>query len=479
VPEAVLALDAMGRRYPDAVTEALGDVESTSGSKVPRSLAISSRSGKTTLRVAACLLAALLGATTLLGQPREVWAAGPVDATKWLVEAQNADGGFGVSPGSASDPAMTGWVMLALEATGRNPLDIHQSGRSPMDFLRKHAETIDTTGDLERTILALSGAGVNARQFANQNLVKRLSGRRAADGSFEGQVNLTAFGILALRSVGATGAAVSGAAKWLRQSQNADGGWGLRPGSVSEPDTTGAVLQALAAAGASGLGGGVTYLRSTQEADGGWALLAQGPSNSPSTAWSVQGLIAAGVNPASVQINGRSGVEFLNARRQNDGHYRYSKSSDQHPVWTTAQALPAVSRKAFPLAVVTQGGGGSSSTGTDGSAGSGGSEQPGLIPPSAGSGRGALGDGLDPGPSAGASDNSGPVDEGLGSGGVPEGERVKTREGGAITVDPTPPLPSQPQALSDGSDWPFVVLGAGILLALTGLGVLYYRGPIF
>ncbi len=60
-----------------------------------------------------------------------------------------------------------------------------------------------STGDLERTILALEGAGVSPRGFGGRDLVAELRRRRSASGSFEGQVNLTAFGILALRAAGA------------------------------------------------------------------------------------------------------------------------------------------------------------------------------------------------------------------------------------------------------------------------------------
>ncbi len=35
-----------------------------------------------------------------------------------------------------------------------------------------------------------------------------------------------------------------------------------------------------------------------------------------------------------------------------DGHYSYSASSDQTPIWVTAQVLLATERKAFPLAAV-------------------------------------------------------------------------------------------------------------------------------
>ena len=53
-----------------------------------------------------------------------------------------------------------------------------------------------------------------------------------------------------------------------------------------------------------------------------------------------------------MRANGRSPFDYLARRQAGDGHYRYSSSSDQTPVWVTGQALLAVNRKAFPLAAV-------------------------------------------------------------------------------------------------------------------------------
>ena len=211
-----------------------------------------------------------------------------------------------------------------------------------------------STGDLERTILALEGAGVDPRGFGGRDLVAELRKRRSRSGSFEGQVNLTAFGILALRAAGASASALARSAAWLRGAQNDDGGWGFQPQVASDPDSTGAALQALAAAGSSrrATARGASYLRRVQRSDGGFALAEGGPTNSQSTAWAVQGLIAAGANPAAVRTNGRSPFDYLARRQAGDGHYRYSSSSDQTPVWVTGQALLAVNRKAFPLAAV-------------------------------------------------------------------------------------------------------------------------------
>jgi energy-coupling factor transport system substrate-specific component len=271
----------------------------------------------------------------------------------WLARAANADGGFGVAPGSPSSPEMTGWAMLGLEAAGRNPLD-RGGGPSPVAYLRDRAGKLGSTGDLERTILALDGAGVDPRRLGGGDLLAELRARRSRSGAYAGEVNLTAFGILALRSAGAPAGSLSRSRRWLERAESGDGGWGIQPGIPSDPDSTGAALQGLAAAGAGrgALRRGVAYLRRDQNRDGGWPLAGSGPSNSQSTAWAIQGLIAAGASPAAVARGGRSGLGYLAARRAADGHYRYSAASDQTPVWVTGQVLMAVERKALPLAAV-------------------------------------------------------------------------------------------------------------------------------
>ncbi len=289
-----------------------------------------------------------------LAVPVQGRAGDAASAGRWLERVQNPDGGFGASPDATSSAAITGWAVLGLESAGHNPLDLRRGGPSPIAYLRSQVAGLRSTGDLERTVLALEGAGVNSRRFDGRDLVAELRKRRLRSGSFDGQVNLTAFGILALRAAGVPPSAVNRSADWLREAENGDGGWGFQPQAASDPDSTGAALQALAAAGGRGraTAHGASYLRRAQRADGGFALAESGPTNSQSTAWAVQGLIAAGSNPATVRANGHSPFDYLAHRQARDGHYRYSSSSDQTPVWVTGQALLAVNRTAFPLAVV-------------------------------------------------------------------------------------------------------------------------------
>jgi hypothetical protein len=299
------------------------------------------------------LVGAVIATALIPEQPAKAAGGGPGAAVAWLRGAQNDDGGFGFDEGEDSSPAMTGWAALGLEAAGVNPLDLEQGDATPITYLAGNLGEISTTGDLERTILVLRGAGLNPRSFRGHDLVSRLLARRNKEGSWEGQVNQTAFGISALRAAGATRGNARSAA-WLRGVQNSDGGWGFAAGAASDADTTGAVLQGLAASGRrGGIRRGVAYLRGAARSGGGFPLNG-GAVNAQSTAYAVLGLIAGGVSPGSVRAGGHSPLDYLASVQARDGHYRYSADSDQTPVWVTGQALLAVSGKALPLSPVAR-----------------------------------------------------------------------------------------------------------------------------
>src|SRR3954452_1184201 len=112
----------------------------------------------------------------------------------------------------------------------------------------------------------------------------------------------------------------------------------------------------MAAAGASRstMRQGSGFLRRSQDRDGGFALGGGSLSNAQSSAWAAQGLVAAGVSPSRIREHGHSPLDYLAKRQRGDGHYEYSASSDQTPVWVTGQALAAVRREAFPVRPVAR-----------------------------------------------------------------------------------------------------------------------------
>ncbi len=293
----------------------------------------------------AALLFVVLAAAALA--PARAEGADVDRATTWLLSVQNKDGGFATSPDGDSGPEMTAWAMLGLAAAGRNPLDVARGGRAPVDYLRRSLGELKSPGDLARTIVALEAAGVNPRDFGGQNLVSRLLAKRRGNGSYEGWPNSTAYAVIALREAGA-GASLDASLSWLRGTQNEDGGWGDQPGSASNADGTGAVMQALAP-DSKAVRRGLSYLRDAQRPGGGFPLGGNGIVNTQSTAWAIQGIVAAGGDPGSFRRGGKSALDYLAAQQQPDGHYRYSKSSDQTPIWVTSQVIVAAAEKSLPL----------------------------------------------------------------------------------------------------------------------------------
>ena len=308
----------------------------------------------------ACLIAALL-------------IAGPVAARRaggrrgrrarrgaspGCAAAQNDDGGFGFAPGEESSPAMTGWAVLGLEAAGVNPLDVDRGDATPISYLRRerrrdHAPPATSSARSSSS----RGAGLDPRHFQGHDLVGRLLARRGEDGSWGGQVNQTAFGILALRAAGATSGNGRSAA-WLRDAPEPRRRLGLRRrGRRATPTAPAPRCRRLAASGQQRRrsGRGVAYLRGVQRPGGGFALGGRrgqrpvdglgGPG--PGRRGRLAGLGPRG-RPLAARLPRR-------ASRPRDGHYRYSSSSDQTPVWVTGQALLAVNGSRLPARAGAQG----------------------------------------------------------------------------------------------------------------------------
>jgi hypothetical protein len=271
-------------------------------------------------------------------------------ATRYLLQAQSRDGGFGAAPGLASNQLQTGWAALGLAAAGRNARDVRrQGGRTIASFVTRNARSLRDIGEVERTVMLLTSAGLSPRRFAGRDLVALIQSRRRGDGSIAGFVSYTAFGVLAVRAAGQR--APAGSVSYLRRSQNDDGGFGVASSSPSDTDMTGAVMQALAAAGR--LGGrienrAVAYLRESQNGDGGFGAFQGRSSNAQSTSYAVQGLVAAGAAGDAVA----RALGYLRGLQAPGGSIRYSRASAQTPVWVTAQALLALRREPFPLARV-------------------------------------------------------------------------------------------------------------------------------
>jgi energy-coupling factor transport system substrate-specific component len=222
-----------------------------------------------------------------------------------------------------------GWAALGLEADGIRP------PQRMLTYIEDHEAT--DPGSIERTILALRGAGVSTGEFA------RLQHDIERDGSVAQQTNLTAFAVLAYRADGQKPPAKT--LSWLAAQQDSDGGFNFATrGAASDVDDTGAALEALrGSAPAKEIDRAVRFIDGHQNRDGGFPSESGGSSNAQSTAFAIQGLVAAGVHPTRA-------IAYLRSLVQPSGAIDYSKGDAQSPVWVTGEALMGLAGKPLPFA---------------------------------------------------------------------------------------------------------------------------------
>jgi energy-coupling factor transport system substrate-specific component len=288
--------------------------------------------------------AAVAVGLALVAAPAPARAASPA---AYLVAAQNRDGGFGDDRGRPSSQLNSAWAAMGLAAAGRHDARVAR-------YLAAGAPRLRDVGDIERTILGLVSQGASPHRAGRTDLVSRLLRARRRDGSWDGLVNRTAFGILALRAARTGERQVRGAVRWLGSRANRDGGFAYSGrGAPSGIDDTAGAVQALAAAGhrrGPTVRRAVRFVLARQNPDGGFPLQPGGPSNAQSTSWAIQALVAAGRDPDRARRDGsRAPKAYLRSLTAGDGAVRYSRTSRQTPVWVTAQALTGLYSAAFPI----------------------------------------------------------------------------------------------------------------------------------
>ena len=245
-----------------------------------------------------------------------------VTPTAYVESRQAPDGGYG-------DPQITAWATLGLAAAGGDP-DRLRAGAA---YLARHEGEARSVTDLALSVLARSAAGDEPTD-ALVELRAHRPGRL---------VNATAWTILALRQAGEPVPVTF--LRALRSAQHRSGGWSWHVGGAPDTNDTAAAIQALRAAGIGGrpIQRAVAFLRRHQNPDGGFELTDGRGSDAQSTAWAIQGLLAAGATP------GPPAFRYLARLKRPDGSFRYSARYATTPLWVTAQVLPALARKFFPL----------------------------------------------------------------------------------------------------------------------------------
>ena len=240
------------------------------------------------------------------------------------------DGGY-AEPGGTSTVGLTATAVLALDVAGA------QVPAAARAYLTAH-ETGLTPTELELATMAEAVSG-----GASPALLASLRALERPAGAIGPALNSTIWGMLALRQAGQAVAASTVA--YLEKAQSRNGGFGWATGGRPDNDDTAAAVEALASAGVRGsvVTRALAYLRARETEDGGFELQPGAGSNVQSTAWSVQAVLAAGSTPPAAAFR------YLARMTRADGSLRYSARYATTPLWVSAQALPALARKPFPL----------------------------------------------------------------------------------------------------------------------------------
>jgi hypothetical protein len=256
-----------------------------------------------------------------------------------------------VSPGGVDDAGALATVILAAQATGVDPTTF--GGNKEANNLVTRLEASQQT------------SGSDAGLFGSSD--------PTFDGAFRQGLSL-----MALANQGLTGSArVSAGVIWLEDQQCVDGGWesyrsdlttpcpAPDPGTFTGPDTnsTALAVEGLIAAGGTFGGSPLTFFEASQNTDGGFGFIGDA-SQSPdpdSTGDVIQALAAMGQqdNPAFTQSGGATPFTALaafqlgcSAPKAERGAYTFPGEVGPN-LLATLQAVPGAAGVAFPLTAQT------------------------------------------------------------------------------------------------------------------------------
>ena len=274
-------------------------------------------------RLAVILTALATAATATAGSGLTTQSAA------FLAGRQSPAGGF-AEQGRTPDAALTAWAALGLVAAGGPSAARARAA----DFLRAASTTDASDSDLALRVVALAALG----ETVDDSVLARLRGHRPGL-----LVNESVWCVLALRAVGEQ--PPPELVRAILASQEKSGGFAWSQGGSPDSNDTAAAIEALRAAGVGGapVARAVAALRGFQARSGGFSLSNGRQPDAQSTAWAIQALLSAGEPP------GKGPFRFLSRLRRNDGSYRYSLRYATTPVWVTAQVLPALAGRSFPL----------------------------------------------------------------------------------------------------------------------------------
>lgn len=268
----------------------------------------------------------------------------------WLRTQQRPNGAFATgtySVGLTLDAVLGAAAADAAPETWRAA-----GGHTALAFLATEGAGYTRKGAREtgKFLVAVVAANGNPYDFGGRDLVA-LTRATYHNGRFGASNWDQAWAILGLVSVGESIPVT--ATRQLAADRGPDGGWSLFPGDPGDVDSTGIVLQALAAAHepvtSTAILSGTAFLRAQQNSDGGFPATPGVPSNGPSTAMAVGGLLAIGQNPLALAWTrgGKTPLDYLLTLQSAEGGI--AGTAGPNDVQATGQSLPALMGRPLPL----------------------------------------------------------------------------------------------------------------------------------
>ncbi|MFA5867517.1 MAG: prenyltransferase/squalene oxidase repeat-containing protein [Actinomycetota bacterium] len=286
-------------------------------------------------------------------------------AADYLKSIQRDDGGFGTRESTVVDTCI---AVIALKAAGAK-LPQSKTGKSTVDYLKANASkladpdkniAVQNTAKVAQLIMALKLAGENPKTFAGTDWIKFLLDNQEKATGWFGITDIDhMWAMLALEAAGEP--IDSGPIIWLKGRQNANGGYEVdrSVGMGAFTYSTALAIQALVGAGVDqsdpSVKKAVVYLKTQQNTDGGFPVITPSSygseSDASSTSWVLQGLVAAGedIESKTWLRAAITPMGFLMSMQNANGAFAYQKAIPEDSLLCTAQAIPALMLKPFPI----------------------------------------------------------------------------------------------------------------------------------